>query len=509
MLTRSIERGIGRTSVRRVAAALAAGLLVCSGAATAAEVVAVKAGRVYTGDGGVIENGVVLIVDGKVQGVGAGLAIPADATIIDAPEASVTPGLVDACCMVDTQIPQSAQRFAFDSRFGEVRYAAHNPVAETKAPDTSLWTECIAQHEEQVHRFDPLHADDAPCCSPICAGPQTDEQIDALLAPGITARETWAEHAYEVVPHRRVIDSVNLFSNDFRRLLRDGVTTIYVSPDPASVIGERGAIVKTGGSLSDRIVNSEAAIRAALGGDPSRRGRSNSPPRGERASMLTRRPTTRMGVDLVFRKAFYDAIADGQGLALRGADTPPAEALPVLRQVLAGEIPLRVQARMQHDIFNALRLAQEFNLKIVIDEATEAYQALDVLRGAGVPIVYGPIFDQPSGFRRFSGEADDPRLTTAAMLHEAGIPFALTAQEMRDEEGLSRQAMMAIRYGLPADAALRAVTSRPAELLGVGDRLGTLKPGADGDLVVWNGEPFASESRATLVLIQGKKVFEN
>lgn len=473
-----------------------------------ADVVAVKAARIYTGDGGVFDNGVVLIVDGKVQAVGAVLTIPDGATVIDAGSAVVTPGLVDACCMVDTQIPQSAQRFAFEGRFGEVRYGAH----ETDKPAitrTSLWQECITLHEKQTHLFDPMHAEEAPCCSPICAGPQSDEELDELLAPGITARETWAEHAYEVVPHRRVIDSLNLFSNDFRRLLADGVTTIYASPDPASVIGERGAIVKTGGDLSGRIVNSEAAVRAALGGDPSRRGRPNSPPRGSRASMLTRRPTTRMGVDLVFRKAFYDAVAAGAGQPLHGADTPPAEALPILRQILAGEIPLRVQARMQHDIFNALRLAHEFNLKIVIDEATEAYQALDVLRDSGVSLVYGPIFEQPTGFRRFGGEADDSRLSTASLLHDAGIPFALTAQELRDEEGLSRQAMMAVRFGLPKDVALKAVTSKPAELLGVADRIGSLKPGADGDLVVWNGEPLSSESRPTLVLIQGNKVYEN
>ncbi|RMF84089.1 MAG: hypothetical protein D6744_03685 [Planctomycetota bacterium] len=159
-------------------------------------------------------------------------------------------------------------------------------------------------------------------------------------------------------------------------------------------------------------------------------------------------------------------------------------------------------------MLSALRLGQEFNLHFVLEEATDAYKCLRELKETQTPVIYGPIYIEPWGFRRSSGETNDARLDTPARLRDAGIKFALTAQEMRDEEALARQAMMAARYGLTLDEALRAVTATPAELLGLADRIGAIKPGADGDLVVWNGEPFAATSRPVLVMIDGNVVYQ-
>lgn len=356
----------------------------------------------------------------------------------------------------------------------------------------------------------PLEADEHSGCA--CAGPRTAAEHDELFAPGMSARATWAEHASEVVPHTYVIDSVNLLSNDFRRLLRSGVTTVYVSPDPASVIGARGAIVKTGGDLGKRVVRRSDAVKAAMGGDPSRRGRPNAlPGRGRGANeidVFVRRPTTRMGVEWVFRKAFYDAQRYEMGLEISGADAPPVAAIPTLVSILKGETGLRIQARMQHDILTALRLAQEFKIRILIDEGTEAYRCLPELKATDTPVVYGPIFFTPSGFRAVQREVDEARLSTAAQLHAAGIRFCLTAQELRDEESLVRQAMMAAREGLPREAALAAVTSSPAALLGLGDRVGVLKPGAAGDLVIWSGDPLDAATRVKTVVIDGRVEYE-
>jgi imidazolonepropionase-like amidohydrolase len=274
------------------------------------------------------------------------------------------------------------------------------------------------------------------------------------------------------------------------------------------VIGARGAIVRTGGDLSRRIIRDADAVKATVGADPILRGRSNFMPSGGYADLHTRRPTTRMGVDFVFRKAFYDTQRWSGGIARHGADTAPDAAFPVLKQVLEGQIPLRIQARMQHDIVTAMRLTHEFGLKFTLEEATDAHQCLPELKATGTPVIYGPIFINPRGQRDFVNEAERPMLTTPRLLLDAGIPFALTAQEMRDEESLIRQAMMAVRYGLPPDEALRAVTTSAARLLGLGDDFGVLKSGAGADLVVWSGDPLNAASRVRAVIVGGEVVYE-
>jgi imidazolonepropionase-like amidohydrolase len=167
-----------------------------------------------------------------------------------------------------------------------------------------------------------------------------------------------------------------------------------------------------------------------------------------------------------------------------------------------------MQARMQHDILNCLRLANEFKLRFILEEATEAYQCLPQLKAANVPVIFGPIFMEESGYRAFSGEASDPRLNTPAQLAEAGITFALCAQEKRDEEGLIRQAMFARRYGLSDRQALDAVTSIPARLLGLESQMGVLAVGGAADLVVWSGHPLDATAAPKMVVINGRVVYE-
>lgn len=479
----------GKLTVRRVMLPAAAAWL--SAATLSADVVVLKAMRVHTVSGEVLSAATIVVRDGKIEAVGNDLAVPEGARVIEKPGGVITPGLVEASCALDFQVPQSPPRFGRRS----VRAAL----------DAFLRA---AQEHKRARGYDGvIHAvgDGDPLDHP-----GADAADGEMGAVGPSANLSWAEHSSEVIPHLFVIDSVNLLSNDFERLLKEGVTTVFVSPDSASVIGTRGAILKTGGPLGSRIVRRAAAVKATMGGDPSRRGRRNRLPpfRGPQPTFHTRRPTTRMGVDFVFRKAFYDARRDGKGLPLHGADTPPAAALPILRQVLAGEVPLRIQARKQHDIFSALRLAKEFDLRFTLEEGIEAYQCLPQLRAADVPVIFGPIYVTPRGYRRRSGEGDDPRLNTPKQLLDAGVRFALTAHELRGEEGLVRQGMFAVRYGLSEDEALKAITASAAELIGVADQVGALEPGKAADLVIWSAEPFDPTSRVRLVMIDGQVVYE-
>jgi imidazolonepropionase-like amidohydrolase len=446
----------------------------------ASEVIVIKAGRVHTVAGDPIDGGMVVVRNGQFTAVGREVGIPENAHVIDLPDSVITPGLIDACCAIGFEIPQEAAR----PTYAEQREPFWRKLSEFKPADGTRLVE-----------------DD----------PDGPEATAEYLAAGQPIRVSWAEHASEVTPHRLVIDSINLFSNDFKRLMKGGVTTVYITPDSANVISSRGAIVKTAGPLSERVVERAGAVKATMGSDPSRRGHGNYlPPRyGPPPTFHTRRPTTRMGVEWVFRKAFHDALRQREGLKPYGADVPPAEALPVLQQILDGEIPLRIQARMQHDIFSALRMASEFDLKFTLEEATEAYRCLPQLQAAGIPVIHGPIFMDPTGWRRYSREADEPRLNTAARLAQSGITFCLTAQELRDEEGLVRQGMYAVRHGLSSEQALRAITATPAELLGLSEQIGVLAPGAQADLVAWSAEPFDATSRPLLVMIDGRIVYED
>jgi imidazolonepropionase-like amidohydrolase len=325
------------------------------------------------------------------------------------------------------------------------------------------------------------------------------------LAVGVGPNTVVNEQGSEVVPYIRVLDSVNFDSPDFERLVRGGVTTVYVSPDSAAVIGARGAVVRTAGPEAQRVLTSAAAVKAVIGSDPS--GMNRTPYRTS-VNLYVRRPNSRMGLVWVFRKAFYDALRRQRGVEAYGADTSSPEASAVLQEVLAGNVPLRIQARIQQDILAALRLADEFNLRFTLEEATEAYLCLDELKAKSIPVVFGPIYERPSGQQSRFMEGRRSRYHTFRSLLEAGIDTALSAQEFREEDGLARQAMYAMRFGVTFDDALRSVTQTPARMLGLESQLGTLEVGKRADLVLWSGQPFAATAKAAVVVVEGEIVVD-
>jgi imidazolonepropionase-like amidohydrolase len=351
-----------------------------------------------------------------------------------------------------------------------------------------------------------LHAsyeDDGVTC-PLCAYPKHAPLELLDQASGLVGSGMITELSNEVAAHTSVLDSMNLRSPDLRRLAEGGVTTVFASPDSSAVIGPRGAILRTAGPVQDRVIEPAGAVHAAISSDPYRGSMSNAPPFRGFVTARTRRPNTRMGVTWVFRKAFVDAERHANGLPVGGAETAPYEALDVLWGVRSGEIPLRVHARQKNDIESAIRLTGEFGFGFTLLEATEAFELIDEIRAAGVPVILGPIETDPTGPRRFSPETRRASLATFGALLDAGITTALTAQDLRDENGLARQAMYAVRNGVDPQAALRAVTLTPAEILGVSDRLGSVEVGKQADLVVWSGDPLSPTSRPVVVIVNGR-----
>ncbi len=325
------------------------------------------------------------------------------------------------------------------------------------------------------------------------------------LSVRIDTGEYSVEQSTETAIELDVLDSLDLFSYRWDRELRSGVTTVLVMPLDNDVLGGLGAVLKTGGpeELEARLVKRGAVLRGSLGGQPSR---GNFPPRGSPPSTFyARRPTTRMGVEWVFRKAYYDALAAAERPA--GADAPAdAERHAILQRTLQGELPLAVQAWATQDIRTAVYLKEEFGIRrMFVDAAAEAWREPDLLVRSGMGVVLPPHTFQG----RTGTDGSFFALDTAAKLHELGVQVALSGHGSRDVGmRLARQAGLAMRGGLSFEAALAAVTLVPARLVGVDDRVGSLEVGKDADLVLWNGKPFEATSRIVGVILGGELVVD-
>ncbi|MGH7567176.1 MAG: amidohydrolase family protein [Gemmatimonadota bacterium] len=173
--------------------------------------------------------------------------------------------------------------------------------------------------------------------------------------------------------------------------------------------------------------------------------------------------------------------------------------LEALQPVLSGAIPLIVEAHRASDILAVLEIADEFGARPVILGATEAWMVADELARRQIPVILKPLTSLPGSFERLGARFDN-----AALLAEAGVAIAFTPFENHRAGEITQEAGNAVRWGLPWDAALRAVTLTPAEIYGLADRYGTLAPGRVADVVVWSGDPFELSSRAETVLVRGE-----
>jgi imidazolonepropionase-like amidohydrolase len=165
-----------------------------------------------------------------------------------------------------------------------------------------------------------------------------------------------------------------------------------------------------------------------------------------------------------------------------------------------GRQPVVVQAYRKAEIIEALKLADELKLKVVLSGATEAWRVADELKRRDVPVVVGPVMSLP-------GEREEPfdaPYTNAAKLHAAGVRFCIRSNGGSNVRNLPYEAAMAVSYGLPAEEGLKAVTLSPARILGVADQLGTIEVGKRANLVLTTGDLLQVSSQVQAVFIDGK-----
>ncbi len=326
--------------------------------------------------------------------------------------------------------------------------------------------------------------------------------VDASVR--ITSGNASVEQEREIEPAMRVAASLDPFDVAWDRQVRSGVTTVLVNPPDRDVIGGLGVVLKTAGpeSIAARTVRKDAVLRGSMGNQPSF-GNHPAGPRGP-TDLYERRPTTRMAVEWDWRKAFYDAAA---------ASHDKSRAFPGSDQLIAalkGELTVSIQTWATQDIRTACFLKEEIEREsefkngldkphFFLDAAAEAWKDPQMLVRARMPVVLPPF--SPNGR---TGENAFLAMDTPEKLRQQGIPFALSSHGSAElEDRLPLQAGYAMQGGLPFEAALEAVTTIPARLLGVADRVGTLEVGKDADLVLWNGMPFEPSSRVIAVIVDG------
>jgi imidazolonepropionase-like amidohydrolase len=321
--------------------------------------------------------------------------------------------------------------------------------------------------------------------------------------------EGWAGHDTNeltgpIQAHVRVLDAINPADEGFRDAIGGGVLTAGITPGSGNPIGGQTVAVHCWGrTVDDMVLRSPAGMKSALGENPKR-------VLGERRV----NPSSRLGTAAAIRTALVDARnylekekdqdQDQDQSSERGRPTHSRDLkLEALASVLRREIPWRQHCHRADDIATALRLADEFGYDLVIDHGTEGYLIADKIAAAGVPVVTGPLITA-----RSKVELRNRTMANPGLLAAAGVTVAIaTDHPVVPVHLLILQAALAVREGLDRDTALRAVTITPARIMRVADRIGSLAPGKDADVVIWSGDPFDVMSRVEAAYIGGREVY--
>jgi imidazolonepropionase-like amidohydrolase len=326
--------------------------------------------------------------------------------------------------------------------------------------------------------------------------------VDAHAHLGVDEQgEGWAGKDYNETAdpnaaRLRALDGINPAELGFVDALSGGVTSAVVKPGSGNPVGGQTAAVKCWGRTPDEmLIRAPASMKSALGENPKRKP-------GDQAQL----PITRMGVAATIREALrraqdYRARRDHAAAEERPFDRDAA--MDALLPVLDGEIPWCQHVHRADDIATAIRLADEFGYRLVINHGTEAHLLADLLAERDIPVIAGPLFST-----RTKVELRQRTLRGPGILVRAGVRVAITTDHpVVAINFLVHQVTLAVKEGLPRDAALRTITLEPARIMGLDGRVGALRPGLDGDVVVWSGDPLDVMSRALRVFVSGREVY--
>lgn len=311
------------------------------------------------------------------------------------------------------------------------------------------------------------------------------------------------EETDPITPNLNPIDAINPMDHTFKEAYEGGITSVCVTPGSANVIGGQCVAIKTFGKRIDKmIIKNPVAMKIAFGENPkSCYGQDEKSPQTRMAIAATLRENLRKAQDYLEELSFYSE-SDENDVDRPEYDMKLESLIPVLRR----RIPLKAHAHRADDIFTAIRIAKEFDLKLTIDHCTEGHLIVDELleENGEYPIIVGPSLTD-----RSKPELKNLSLETAGILSNAGIEVSLmTDHPVIPVQHLPMCAGIAIKNGMKEDAALRAITINPAKTLGIDNKVGSLEEGKDADIVLWEGSPFDLSGKVMCTIIDGKVVYE-
>lgn len=271
-----------------------------------------------------------------------------------------------------------------------------------------------------------------------------------------------------------------------------GITRAVVAPgggSPPKLIHGQGALIDLGGGrVEDMVHRDPVAMFASID-----EGTTESVGGARGVAMLRLREALEDARDYAANRSAYDA-GQRREYALSRLD------LEALGPVLRGELPLALAVDRAADIRQALRLGEEYGLRLILVGAAEGWGVAEDIAAAGVPVVVDPMANIP-GY-----DALATTLENAARLAAAGVDVVFATFDAHNVRNLRQAAGNAVANGMPYESALRAVTAAPAALWGVADTYGTLEPGRTADVVVWSGDPFELLSTPEHVFVEGREV---
>ena len=297
-----------------------------------------------------------------------------------------------------------------------------------------------------------------------------------------------------ITPQMRSIDSIYPQDEAFANAVRGGVTTACTGPGSANVIGGTFTAIKlVGNRVDNMIVKDPIAMKCAFGENPKR-----CYGQGSKKS-----PMTRMAVAALLRETLFKTRRYMEDKAA-GKNPPFDMKLEAMEPVLRGEIPLKCHAHRADDILTAIRIAKEFGVKMTMDHCTDGEVIADELAKEGFPAFVGPSLGGKSKI-----ELQNKSFTTPGVLSKAGVKVSIiTDAPVIPLQNLPMCAGLAANAGLPMEEAWKAITINPAESLGIADRVGSLEPGKDGDVVIWTADPLTTiGGEAYITVVDGKVVY--
>ena len=329
--------------------------------------------------------------------------------------------------------------------------------------------------------------------------------VDAHSTVGLTGYlnqpqdQDMLEKSAPIQPELRAIDAYDGRDRLVGYIRGFGVTTIHTGHGPGALISGQTMIAKTAYDNVERATIVPLAMVAATLGEGARAETGKSP--GTRAKMIA-----------MLREEFIKAQEYTKKREKPATDKdkdkdkePPARELrlEMLARLVKGEVPLLVTVHRANDILSTIRLGQEFHLKIVLDGVAEAYLVLPEIKTSGYPVILHPTM------QRSDSETENLSMITATKLRDAGIPFALQSgfeNYVPKTRVILFEAGIAAANGLSFEEALASITSSAAKIIGVWDRVGSIEPGKDADVALYDGDPFEYTTHCTGVVIDGQVV---